>query len=364
MKSKIAIITTLIILTVSCSGCLDWFMDDTIRYEVQPVSIEYTIRYGYTVTVTGTGSYDIHYLCDIPEVLLGSVSSPLFLHTTDYTLHTLENNQIIQWDITRDEAIDYTLGIQTTVSAQTFYVATLDGSQALTLAEIQTQYPDYITQYGQPQSNNSIIYIDPDNLQIKTIAHSIQTQAATTNAFKLAKEAFLWLKQNTRYQIHTFDDSSVQPAAVTCTEKTGDCDDLSFLYVSLCRALEIPARFIRGYLIEEENNVVTATPHAWAEVFVGGPYGTTGWIPVECAGASNNVDVQIYQNFGIEDVQHLRLFEDAGTNASLALSLTSISWVRYNPSVEITAIPFADVTNYTVVQSKSLVIDGTQRSYQ
>ncbi len=107
--------------------------------------------------------------------------------------------------------------------------------------------------------------------------------AETNNSFLLAKTLFVWLKENIQYQTHP-NDEGVRPAAVTLHNKVGDCDDLSFLYVSLCRVLGIPARFIRGYLLTGyDNGTAIATAHAWVEVFVGGSVGHNGWIPVECA---------------------------------------------------------------------------------
>ena len=148
----------------------------------------------------------------------------------------------------------------------------------------------------------------------------------------MAKNLFIWLKENTTYQKHNGKET-VQPAGTTCNIKTGDCDDLSFLYIALCRAVDIPARFIRGFIVEaDDNGYVTTVPHAWAEVFVGGGIGNNGWIPVECACSSDEMEVQINQNFGLESVGHLRLFIDDGTNESLITSLSDIilSRIKFN----------------------------------
>ena len=164
-------------------------------------------------------------------------------------------------------------------------------------------------------------------------------------------ELFKWLKQQTSYQTHLWD-SSVRPACDTLQNKAGDCDDLSFLYISLCRSVDIPARFIRGFILEEDG----ATLHAWAEVFVGGGIGDNGWIPVECAGSSSDIDVEVHQNFAVEDVGHLRLYKDDGSNESLDISLSDFKYVTYG-NREIDANFYAEVTDYVVLGSNQLFID-------
>jgi len=99
-------------------------------------------------------------------------------------------------------------------------------------------------------------------------------------------------------------------------------------------------------------------------VYVGGTVGNNGWIPVECASNADDVQTEIHQNFGIEDVSHLRLYVDDGSNESLNSSYSSISWI-YDPSMKISPTPFIEIENYVVLESQQLVVtkEGI-RSYQ
>ncbi len=223
------------------------------------------------------------------------------------------------------------------------------GKGALSLSQLRANAEDYVNRYTRVQSNESIRYIDPADPQIKAIADSV-LNTSSTNALLLAKALFKWLKENVHYQTHATE--GVQPAAMTLALKTGDCDDLSFLYVSLCRSVGIPARFIRGYLISD-TQPMQAVAHAWVEVFVGTGIGIGGWIPVECSCICNSVQTDIEQNFGVEDCFHVRVFQDMGNNDSLAASLTGIVFTE---NVEPPA-SFAIVQDYQVVSSKQLVIN-------
>ena len=358
------LILVLLILIMSTSGCLEYYnfdFDGSTTYESHPTKIRYTINYGYKVNCSGTGEYTIHYDCDLPEVLLGSISTDI-LHQQDYQSITLANNTVLRWNINGENNNYYKLGILANVRAESFLITDLNGNDALTLQEIKTFHSNIVDQYCNEQSDNNIVYIDPDNSNIKSTAQTVLKQANSNNSFIVAKELFTWLKQNTIYQIHT-TNNNVQPAIKTYQIGSGDCDDLSFLYISLCRSVGIPARFIRGFLLEESYGVVSAIGHAWVEIFVGENISNNGWIPIECSG-STDIKTEINQNFGVEDVEHLRLFKDDGGNESLNTSISGPS-VIYNTNIEIDMTSFVEIDNYTVLETKELFIDKNgNRSYK
>ncbi|MCK4347627.1 MAG: transglutaminase domain-containing protein [Thermoplasmatales archaeon] len=364
MNRKTILMGSIIIFGIlATSGCLDYFdiNGGNTTYESHPTKISYTISYGYKVNCTGNGDYNIEYDCDKPEVLIGTVTITDLLHDLDYSEATLANNNIIGWNISGEDTDNYKLGIIATVEVKSFLVSDLSGTGAETLQGLQTNYLDVIGQYCHKQSNETITFINPENPLIKNTAATVTNKAKSNNSFVLAKELFIWLKQHTNYQIHV-GDNSIQPASITIQKKTGDCDDLSFLYISLCRSIGIPARFIRGYLVEENDDKVSVISHAWAEVFVGGELGNYGWIPVECAGDSDT-KTEINQNFGVEDVSHLRLFEDDGSDASLNASISGIM-VYYTESMKVDMYSFVDVSKYSTLESKELCIDeNNNRTY-
>lgn len=359
MKNK-PIITGLILVLVilTTSGCLDIFnADGSTIYQSHPTRIRYTISYGYEISSTGTGEYTIKYDCDIPEVLSGDVLSI----TTQYDEHEEKilatYNTVKSWNISGSDSEDYDLGITAIVECESDLVADLNGANALTIQEINNQYPALVEQYCQAQSNETTVFIDPNDSDIKAIASEILTSVGTGNAFLVAKELFKWLKQQTTYQIHIINNN-VQPAEFTLQCKTGDCDDLSFLYISLCRSIGIPSRFIRGFLVEEN----VAVPHAWVEVFIGGGIGDNGWIPIECAGSADKTETEVNQNFGLETAEHLRLFKDDGSNESLIVSLSGF-YSQYSQGIKIEAQSYAEVTNYAVIRSNELVIEKNGNRY-
>jgi len=359
MNKKVGAVAVfvLVFFITSITGCTEYFSldNDSLTYEKQPVRVEYKIIYGYEINCSGTGSFRINYDCDIPEVLTGSVFEEI-LYENDYKTVNIANNKIVQWNISGENSNSYDLGVSATVASESFLVSDLNGAGALTLDEIEIIHPDVFNQYTREQSAKNTVYIDPNSPSTKLVAENIQNQADTNNSFVLAKNLFIWLKENTAYQTHN-TNNSVQPASLTIKRKTGDCDDLSFLYISLCRSVGIPSRFIRGYLIDLTNGVAGAVAHAWAEIFVGGNIGNNGWVPVECACPSTDMSVQVNQNFGIETVGHLRLFQDDGSNASINASISGPR-VFYDSNMDVDMTSFVEIDYFEILEEKALFVDS------
>lgn len=60
------------------------------------------------------------------------------------------------------------------------------------------------------------------------------------------------------------------PAAVTWQQKLGSCRDFTVLFIAVCRAVGLAARFVSGY---QEGDLESDAPndlHAWAEVYIPG----------------------------------------------------------------------------------------------
>lgn len=60
------------------------------------------------------------------------------------------------------------------------------------------------------------------------------------------------------------------PAAVTWQQQSGTCRDFTVLFIAVCRAVGLAARFVSGY---QEGDLESDAPHdlhAWAEVYIPG----------------------------------------------------------------------------------------------
>jgi hypothetical protein len=353
-------ITLLLILLIILTGCIriDFISNIEAYYEKEPIAISYTLVYGYNVSCIGNKKYNIFCTLNAPSNLYENI---IFLNWSDkknVTEEIISGNRLVKWNVSGFGIGSHLFSITTKILASATIVNLSDWKDALTLEEIKTYHKDLIEQYCHNNSNETVTLIEPYNTTIFSIANSVRNSSNSNNTFILAKELFKWLKQNTDYKLHQTEGT--QRASYTLLKKGGDCDDLTFLYISLCRAIDIPARFIKGYLINENGSNVV--PHAWAEVFVGGDIGDNGWIPVECAGNSKNVKIEINQHFGIESAHHLRLYVDDGSNESINNSISRIGYKIVGKGEDINVQSFKIIRNYEIVEEGNLVIykDGTR----
>lgn len=90
---------------------------------------------------------------------------------------------------------------------------------------------------------------------------------AGANPMSFLLEACNWVYSNITYEER--QSGPVQSSTETLEKQGGACRDLSILFIDLCRAQELPARFVSGYHLnappDREHDL-----HAWAEVYLPG----------------------------------------------------------------------------------------------
>ncbi len=121
------------------------------------------------------------------------------------------------------------------------------------------------------------IGIESDHLTIVSLAENIT--AGDNMPLEKAKRLFEYVNTNLKYQPLTAIPHS---ALKTLERGNGSCEDFSLLYIALCRAVGIPARFISGYRFDpgkigKKEVDLDQFAHAWVEIYLP----DTGWIPVE-----------------------------------------------------------------------------------
>jgi len=85
---------------------------------------------------------------------------------------------------------------------------------------------------------------------------------------------FEWVKGSCEY---VYPPPGGRGSLMMLHERKGDCGQYACLFIDLCRATGIPARFVAGLTVGEEDRV---GHHAWAEVWLPG----YGWIPCDPTG--------------------------------------------------------------------------------
>jgi transglutaminase-like putative cysteine protease len=132
-----------------------------------------------------------------------------------------------------------------------------------------------------------------------------------------------WVKENVDYQVGT-STTAVSARDVLAT-RTGVCRDFAHLLITLCRALNIPARFVTAYTRYEEP---PQDFHAVAEVFLGDRwylFDPTELAPVEdlirLGTGRDASDVPFATFFGAARLRRLSPLVEPATDAATLVNL-------------------------------------------
>ncbi len=111
-------------------------------------------------------------------------------------------------------------------------------------------------------------YIESNDPGIKELAPGIIKDQAT--AWDQTGAVLDWVRENVRYKFAT----EIKPAIAALKDKEGDCEELSSLFIALCRANKIPAR------------AVWVPGHTYPEFYLEDAAGNGQWFPCQAAGSA------------------------------------------------------------------------------
>lgn len=108
-------------------------------------------------------------------------------------------------------------------------------------------------------------YIESESREIFGLARDIKRRKGGSHP----EAIFRWISENIGSAAHVSEDRG----ALHCLErKKGDCTEQSYLFAALCRASEIPARVMGGYVCDSDCVLTPLEYHNWAEFFQDGSW--------------------------------------------------------------------------------------------
>lgn len=96
---------------------------------------------------------------------------------------------------------------------------------------------------------------------------AVDATVGLTDAWQAALALMRFVHGFLKYEPHSTHAHTHMSDVIS--QKRGVCQDFAHLMIGLCRSLNIPARYVSGYLATE----TASASHAWVEVFIPGP----GW---------------------------------------------------------------------------------------
>jgi hypothetical protein len=109
-------------------------------------------------------------------------------------------------------------------------------------------------------------YIESTDKRIQQLAKEVA--ADHDSAWKKAEAIYDWVRTNVRYEF----DVKIKGAKQALDDGFGDCEELTSLFVAMCRAVDIPAR------------AVWIPDHCYPEFYLEDEQGNGHWYPCQAAG--------------------------------------------------------------------------------
>lgn len=101
-----------------------------------------------------------------------------------------------------------------------------------------------------------------------------------TNCYWIARKLFNFIIDKLEYE--RVGGWNVAPTVLK--RGTGSCSEYSFVYIALCRAVGLPARYAGSVVIRGDDASTDDVFHRWVEVYLP----NYGWIPIDPSGGDND----------------------------------------------------------------------------
>lgn len=85
------------------------------------------------------------------------------------------------------------------------------------------------------------------------------------------------------------------PAPTVLKRGTGSCSEYSFVFIAMCRACGLPARYAGSIVVRSEDKGTDDVWHRWAEVYLP----NYGWIPVDVSAGDTPIPAKRAQKIGV-----------------------------------------------------------------
>lgn len=108
-------------------------------------------------------------------------------------------------------------------------------------------------------------FIESNDQNIRELAAKLKAE----HKILTAKRTFDWVKQNINYIGYI---KHTRGALYALKNRKGDCTEFACLFVALCRANEIPARVLGGFVSSKSTVLDLADYHNWAQFFAEGKW--------------------------------------------------------------------------------------------
>lgn len=198
----------------------------------------------------------------------------------------MEDFALFKWETFEGNLFDFQYEAEVTTNTGTMFVDKR-------VHFPNSEYPKEYELYTQPSET-----IDSDDPRIVQLANSLAE--GEDDQFIVVFKMADWIIQNINYNLSSMTVEVSQKASWVLENRYGVCDEITTLFLAMCRSLGIPARFITGTAYTNYAGANEWGNHAWSEIYFPG----VGWVPYDLT----------YKQIGYTDGSHITLQHSLDAN--------------------------------------------------
>ncbi len=138
-----------------------------------------------------------------------------------------------------------------------------------------------------------------------------------TNAYRVARTLYEHVIGEMEYELA--GGWNVAPRVLA--RGTGSCSEYSFVFIALCRAAGLPARYVGSVVRRYDDAAVDEVFHRWSEVYLPG----YGWVPVDLNRGDKETPAERARGIGFLDSGLVVTTESGGDSSELGWNYNSTS---------------------------------------
>jgi len=154
------------------------------------------------------------------------------------------------------------------------------------------------------------------------------------NPYWIARKIYNYLIDNMYYEML----GGWNTAPTVLERGNGSCSEYSFVYIAMCRAAAIPARYVGTVAIRGDEASMDDVFHRWVEIYIP----DYGWIPVDPSGGDRKLPRNQARCFGTISNRFLITTESGGASKTMGWSYNSNEEWTTEPKTNIVMEYFAD----------------------
>jgi len=242
-------------------------------------------------------TFHFTYRCELPPLDEATQLWIPLAQSNDFQKIRVEKIETpVPWELVRDHSGKNTalmMRVGAEQSGQTFYIR---------YQVVRLESGPYAKHPNDPPKEHlapqSLVPADP--IFTRLASEALDGSSASTDLMR-ARELYKHTLERMRYQRYG-DGWGEGNAVYACDARTGNCSDFHAYFIALCRAVNIPARFIIGAAIPSDRDEGGINGyHCWAEFYAGDQ-----WWPVDLSEADKYQKLADYY-FGKKPANRLEL---------------------------------------------------------